>query len=88
VQAALRNPSPSSKRSWPSKQAFSELKAHWETLPLETRIDMTVLSSREFWFVQACDIAIASSVISGFKKTGLDVDKSSLLEQLRRQCKR
>ena len=87
VQAALCSPPPSSKRSWPSKQAFAELRAHWETLPLEARINMTVLSSREFWFVQACDIAIASSVVSGFKKQELDVDKNRLLEQLRRQCK-
>ena len=87
IMAALHKPVPSSKRSWPSKQAFLELKAYWEKLSPEARTDMTLLSSDEFWFVQACDIAIASSVVLSFKQKGLTIDAQGLLKQLRRQCK-
>jgi len=87
VNAVLTRPPPSSRRSWPPRQAFAELKAGWEKLAPEDRANMTVLSSSEFWLVQACDVAIASAVLLSLDRQGFAVDANDLVKALRRQCK-
>jgi len=86
IRAALARPPPSAKRSWPSKKALTEIKASWEQLGVEERIRMTALSLNEYWFVQACDIAMAAVTLTECMKRRLGVDLP-VLESARGQSR-
>jgi hypothetical protein len=85
VRAALSKPPPSSTRSWPAKKTFTELKKTWERLGVEDRIRMTTLSSNEFWFVQACDTAVATETLAACKRRNLRIDIHVLVETFRKR---
>lgn len=85
VRAALSKPPPSSTRSWPAKKTFAELKKTWERLGVEDRIRMTTLSSNEFWFVQACDTAVATETLAACKRRNLRIDIHVLVETFRKR---
>jgi hypothetical protein len=66
VREALTKPPCSAKRSWPSKKVFGELQARWEKLDGEKRFAMTAVCSDVFWFIQACDVAMAAVALKEF----------------------
>ena len=86
VREALTKPPASAKRSWPSKKDFADLKEGWKTLDVEERIRMTAASSSEYWFVQACDVAMAAVTLSALRGTSLEVNLL-VLENLRMRAK-
>ena len=63
VQYALTKPPPSKLRSWPPKKLFGELKRSWDKMDVEQRVRMSVLSSKEYWFIQACDFATVNATL-------------------------
>lgn len=74
VKAALAKPVSRSTRSWPNKKSFAQLKESWERLDVEERVRMTALSPNEYWFIQACDLSLASSTMLACKRSGLGLD--------------
>jgi hypothetical protein len=86
ITEALAKPPPSTKRSWPSKKAFGDLKVFWASLNLEARIRMTLVHPSEYWFIQACDVAMSSRTLREFRGKSLDLNLL-VLERLRREAR-
>lgn len=86
VKSALTKPVSSPTRSWPNKKTFSKLKESWARLDVAERVRMTTLSTNEYWFIQACDICLASGTLVACKKSSLGVDLP-LLKSLRERSK-
>lgn len=78
VQHALTRPPPSKLRSWPPKKLFGDLKKRWEAMDVEQRVRMTLLSSREYWFIQACDFATVNATLRTMESEIADVTVAGL----------
>jgi len=86
LRVALTKPPLSTRRSWPAKKTFLEVKANWSQLNVGERIFMTTLSNSEYWFIQACDVAVATVTKVELSKQIFNVEEQ-LLEKLRERFK-
>ena len=68
---ALKRPTEISVRSWPSKRAMGELQEAWAAMSADERVDASSLSSAVYWFVQACDMVVSSSLRYWCERRGL-----------------
>ena len=68
IHAALTSPRATSLRSWPAKRAMAELREEWSGMSAEERVEMSALSRREYWFVQACDLSVMLRAVEGCDK--------------------
>lgn len=67
------------RRSWPTQRTLQEVREEWETLSLEDRVKLTNMTSSEYWFVQACDLAMTCSNFRSLKKLGLQLAEDSVM---------
>lgn len=82
VQDLLERPFKSSeRRSWPSAKLFKELKHEWGSLSVEEKVRLSTMSSCEYWFIQACDLATATANFQWLKKAGLQPNQDAPIFQ-------
>lgn len=78
LRLALQKPPKSSRRSWPSKRSISELRRAWSSMSTEDRVRLSTLSRAEYWFIQACDIAMLDGTFRAMSAKAPDAGPLSL----------
>lgn len=79
VVTALKRPREINLRSWPSKKAMGDLTATWATLSMNDRIKASGLAPAVYWFIQACDKVVSSSLQYCYERKGLGPCQEVLL---------